>query len=401
MQKTVSLVWLWIIGWVVLFVLSVPFEHGSWPDPGQLLSGVFEQLYTPLLQQVLHLPYNGIILSDSAGLYLHVVVLSLLSLLLAVVLQWRLQPEQIIKLRKGLQVFIRYYLAWVLLIYGCSKLFKVQFYLPEPNILYTRVGDMHRDMLYWTTMGVSRGYTMFCGGLEIIAAALLLFKRTTLLGALLALGVLLNVVAVNFCYDISVKVFSVFLLLLAVVILVLHRSSLKVLVGMPTSVVFINRSATQPALHWLKLLVVTGMVASSLWPYMRDGNFNDDVYPRPPFHGAYQVSGFVLDGDTVPSTQPGTWHRVFVHREGYFIVQHTEAGMADYTLTVDTTAKTWLVKSYAGPVVQAVLHYQEAGDSLLHVSGDWNGQLLQFELKRERLETLPVLQKEFHWIVNE
>ena len=46
--------------------------------------------------------------------------------------------------------------------------------------------------------------------LEILAAVLILIKRTRLMGLLLSLGILINVVAVNFGFDISVKLFSLF-----------------------------------------------------------------------------------------------------------------------------------------------------------------------------------------------
>lgn len=69
--------------------------------------------------------------------------------------------------------------------------------------------------LLWTFMGFSRAYCIFAGAAECLGGALLFFRRTTLLGAVLLLGVLGNVVLLNFCYDVPVKLFSTFLLFLA------------------------------------------------------------------------------------------------------------------------------------------------------------------------------------------
>ena len=57
--------------------------------------------------------------------------------------------------------------------------------------------------------GHSGPYTFIAGLAEIVGAVLLLWRRTTLIGALLLAGVLVNIVLLNFCYDVPVKLFSV------------------------------------------------------------------------------------------------------------------------------------------------------------------------------------------------
>ena len=68
-------------------------------------------------------------------------------------------------------------------------------------------------------MGASTAYQMFAGLAEVLAGLLLLFRRTALLGALLCGGVLANVVLLNFCFDVPVKIYSSHLLLMAVCII--------------------------------------------------------------------------------------------------------------------------------------------------------------------------------------
>ena len=50
----------------------------------------------------------------------------------------------------------------------------------------------------------------------MLGGLLLVARRTTLLGALVSIGVLTNVVMLNFCYDVPVKLFSAHLLAMAV-----------------------------------------------------------------------------------------------------------------------------------------------------------------------------------------
>jgi hypothetical protein len=60
----------------------------------------------------------------------------------------------------------------------------------------------------WSFFGYSRGYQIFLGWGEVIPAVLLLFRRTTLLGALLMFVVMLNVFLVNIFFDVCVKLNS-------------------------------------------------------------------------------------------------------------------------------------------------------------------------------------------------
>src|SRR5206468_1346164 len=83
--------------------------------------------------------------------------------------------------------------AFGVLGYGISKVFFGQFPLPFPGRLVQRFGDASPMGLMWTFMGASPAYVFFAGAMETIGAGLLLFRRTTTLGALVLSGVMLNV----------------------------------------------------------------------------------------------------------------------------------------------------------------------------------------------------------------
>ena len=66
----------------------------------------------------------------------------------------------------------------------------------------------------WSSIGSSRGYEIFAGCAETLAGGLLVFSRTTPLGALLGLFEMIHVFMLNMTYDIPVKLFSFHLILL-------------------------------------------------------------------------------------------------------------------------------------------------------------------------------------------
>lgn len=254
-------------------------------------------------------------------------------------------------------------------------------------------------------MGVSRTYTVFCGVLEIIPACLLLFRRTYVFAALMSLVVLLNVGMVNLGYDISVKLFSGFLLLLCCILL---APSVKSLFGF-----FFTGKTQQLQLYTpeftekkrrlyllLKTLLVVIIMIDPLWKYLRTGNFNDDAAKRPPLHGAYEVELFTRNKDTLAPllTDNFRWKRIFVHRRGYFITQQMNDEMQDYHLYTDTLSHKMIIENDEGSV-QTFFNYVKTSDSTLLLDGVFRKDTLHLQLRKINLKKLPLLQEEFGWTI--
>jgi hypothetical protein len=120
-----------------------------------------------------------------------------------------------ISLHGWLRVFARYALAFALFHYAFAKIALTQFSHLQSQQLAESYGQSSPMRLLWNFMGFSTPYTIFGGCAELLPAVLLLFRRTALLGSIIAFAVMLNVVMLNFCYDVPVKLYSLNLLLLA------------------------------------------------------------------------------------------------------------------------------------------------------------------------------------------
>ncbi|MGB6268359.1 MAG: hypothetical protein WBF67_05050 [Olleya sp.] len=118
-----------------------------------------------------------------------------------------------------LTVGIRFYIAFMLINYGMAKLLKSQFPYPHLGRLVQRYGESSPMGLAWTFLGFSFGYNIFMGIAEI-ASALLLFKRTMVLGAIITLMTTANVMAINFFYDVPVKITSSHLVMMTILLLI-------------------------------------------------------------------------------------------------------------------------------------------------------------------------------------
>ena len=113
---------------------------------------------------------------------------------------------------------------------------------PSPFLfqLVQPFGDKSPMGLAWSFVGYSSAYSAFTGWGEIIGGGLLFFRRTTTFGALLSMVVIGNIVAINFCYDVPVKLYSSTLFIMSVF---LAAPDLKRLLN-----VFILNKTTQPVI---------------------------------------------------------------------------------------------------------------------------------------------------------
>lgn len=117
------------------------------------------------------------------------------------------------------KIGVRYYLAYVMFVYGILKIFVLQMSYPALTQLYTPLGDFTPMRFTWMYIGYSAPYQFLSGFLEALGGLLILFRRTLVIGLLLLLGVLGNVVLLNFLYGVPVKLFSATLWLLCIYLL--------------------------------------------------------------------------------------------------------------------------------------------------------------------------------------
>ena len=137
--------------------------------------------------------------------------------------------------REYLRHALRAYLAIYMTGYGLAKLGSVANQLPAPGTwrLAQPYGESSPMGLLWTFMGSSRAYTHFAGAMELLGAVLLVWRRTLLLGALASVAVMFNVMMMNFCYDVPVKLFSAHLVLAGLLVALPEAKRLaQVLVGL-------------------------------------------------------------------------------------------------------------------------------------------------------------------------
>lgn len=311
------------------FILLVPFPFflfGFWSD---FTRGIFD----PICQAI----FNGLnprgeyfgIDSDSAGMWIQFLLIISVSAIIAMV--WKVKGNAIFELvLKWHRTIIAYFLGFMLLKYGVDKLLLNQFYFPEPNTLYTRVGAMDKSLLYWTSMGTSKSYSIFMGCVEIIPGIMLLFRRTRALAGLISVLIFANVFMVNIGFNIDVKLLSLVLLIFSIYVAFPFIILIKTVIKTPnefTRIPFSSRLIKNYSIYsGLKIGIVFIFLLECFSPFLlRSSNTDLDE-----LKGTYLVEFYGSYFEQEPKY-------VHFHSKGYLIVEYHNDFMEDFSLKINET----------------------------------------------------------------
>jgi hypothetical protein len=199
------------------------------------LSPLFETTYRWIGKTLFEINYEYLVSGNGSGdhtfAYLTLFVTAVLTFITVII--WSIldrKRKSYNKLLYWFLVFLRLVLVATMLLYGFVKVFKLQFPSASLTHLLDPLGDFSPMGLAWTYMGFSKGFNVFVGLLEVLGGLLLIPRRTQTLGSFIIIGVMTQVAVMNFCYDIPVKLFSVHLVLMALVIFITDNRFLNVFI---------------------------------------------------------------------------------------------------------------------------------------------------------------------------
>lgn len=346
-----------IAGW---WMLLLPFDY-------TLFNWFFHSIQLPFFKLLKGLDETLLFETDTYGTYLLIALSVILGLLSGFAVKWCCRKLQLAP-ADLLRTVLAGILFFFLFKYGWDKVVKAQFYLPEPNIVYTPFGKLSKDIAFWSLTGSSYTYTVALGSIEILAALLLLFKRTQFLASLLSVGVFAQIVLINFSFDISVKLLSASLLLFSLVYTSCFPENWKGILGLKNNPSFTKNTLNHQITKGTFALVI---VLECVLPSFRYGNFNDDQFPRLKHHGAYEV----LHSSDIK--------RLFIHRDGYLILENQRGDFADFKLDTGDT------NQYLVPEKALRCTWSKAGNQFIFKQDT-------FALRRISYRNLPILRETFH-----
>lgn len=341
---------------------------------------------------------------DTTFNYVELLVRVPAALLLAAA--WTFLPRRVseARWRALLVLHLRYVLAAAMLGYGFAKVFPGQFGPPSLDRLNSTYGESSPMGLLWTLMGLSRPYAIFGGALEVLGGLLLLFPATAVLGALVSVAVLANVVAMNFCFDVPVKLYSSHLFLMACgIVLPEARRLLAAGLGRATEARERFRWAAGPRGRRFVLALRLAVLASIAWSQWQNVSSILGRGEAPPtaLAGLWRVDLRTVAGAVEPAVEGvAPLERVYFSEYGVVMFRDAAAGAERLRFTLDEAAATVTLTPFGTPVLEEpprVLHYSIVGDSLeLRETLDGAEIVTRFTRVPERGYLLT--ERGFHWI---
>ncbi len=336
-------------------------------------------------------------------LFLFFIILALLGTLIWSFLEKRNRPYE--KLNYIFEIILRYFLAYQMIYYGMFKIIPVQFFEPYFSTLLQSYGKASPMGIFWTMMAVSKGYALFAGLAEVTGGILLLHKKTKLLGALISIGVLTNVVAVNYFYDIPVKLFSTELLIIAVLLIIPYfpRLSKVILTNQAVEKItpksFYDKGKWKTIRPFLKWGFVAIFCFTTLNAVLKTYSFHTEKEKTIPLYGLYEISTVVIKNDSI-TTQvkyADTWRYLIIEHDKSAQILQTDMSKKAYEFEVDSIAKKFTLKNFRDSEDVYTFNYEKT-DSTLTFSGVIKKDTFMHVSKRIEKEDFLLMNRGFHWI---
>jgi len=303
-------------------------------------------------------------------------------------------------------VLLRYYVGVIMLSYGFSKVFHLQMPYPYLSRLVQPYGDSSPMGLVWTYVGQSKAFSAVLGWSEVICGLFLFFRKTTLVGALFTLIVMGNVMVVNFCYDVPVKLFSSVLELMSLYLAAPYLKKLyqALIQHKPTHIdnyyqpVF-NKKWLAVGIKVLKFLIIADALFYGIKGSIDQGKQYGDNAPKPPLYGIYNTELVIRNNDTIPplTTDTSRWKQVIIQFNNYARIKLMNDTLRNYNFKVDTVLKKVVVFPNWDTLSKINFNYINDADYLTF-TGKLKNDSLFIKLKRFDEKNFRLMSRGFHWI---
>lgn len=392
--------------YVLIYIFPFPLHHlpyGSMyiTQPIDKFKGslnLFVGKYILGFEHLEYVPMNGS--GDTTLDYISILSYALLAILILIPILVLVRNRFNLNLfYKFILVYMRYFVGLTLISYGVIKFLHGQFPGPSYLALESSYGDFSPMGLAWRFFGYSDLYKAFMGVSEILAGALLLFRRTQLLGALIAIAVTTNIFIVNLSFDVPVKLFSGHLLFFSILtalpylralidFFLLHKASMVSTIKYPLY------NKRRKVGYWVSKVYFVGIVPlGMLIGHIQSQEFR--TYPNE-WEGVYEITEYQLAGNEV-SGRFSKWEKIIIQgksiicittnkeREIYSIDNIWNEGEINFLSQHDQEQ----------PYTLKVNEFDSATYSLKFEIGERNATFLT---RRKLKEDYLLMNRGFHWV---
>jgi hypothetical protein len=216
---------------------------------------------------------------------------------------------------------------------------------------------------------------------------------------------MMNVAAMNFAYDIPVKIYSVNLVVVAGYLaaydlrrimnfFLLNKNAGPSHMGMPLKTKW--KKIMQVS---LKILFIFFALYSTLFTAIKQSAEYGDAAPKTPLYGIYKVQAFVRKGDTVPplTTDTGRWKTLTINYPGSVRVTTMNDSIKWYLFKLDSGKHKMTFTSATDSTVGFSFNYKKDQDNMI-LNGRMHEDTTIILMKRFDESSFTLVKRGFHWI---
>ena len=386
-----------------------PIPNVDIPDPSTFWPTRQIVLWTAT--HVFHLPKPPAYADTGSGdrAFDWVLTFCLLTLAVLATAVWSIldrKRKNYLAMHKWFWLFIRFALAGQMISYGFAKAIPLQMPFPFLTRLLEPYGQFSPMGVLWSSIGASHAYEIFAGCAELLGGILLIFPRTTMLGALICLADATEIFVLNMTYDVPVKLLALHLILLSLFLLAPDFRRL-------IDFLFLNKTAAPSAQVQLFIgrranrVAFAAQIAIGLWLLGMNaygGWKNWSIYgggrPKSPLYGIWTIGQQTVDGQLRPPllNDSGRWRCVVFDFPDRAAFQNMDNSLAYFGASVNVQEKTLTLTKGSDKKWKASLAYESIAPDRMTLDGDMDGHRLHMLLGRVDHTKFPLIARGFHWI---
>jgi uncharacterized membrane protein YphA (DoxX/SURF4 family) len=344
-------------------------------------------------------------------LYDYVLILCIFVTAVIITVVWSLldrKRQNYEQLYQWFRLFLRLFLASVMMLYGASKLFPMQFAPIPLGRLVDPLGRLSPLGLLWGFMGYSRLYTLFGGIGEMLGGILLIVPRFTTLGALVSFAVLSNVLMLNLAYDVPRKIFTIHLMIIAALLILPASKRLADFfifnrtVKPEAEAPFMKDKLINKGVFALQYIyaIVTLAIALQVSYRLSIPNLAE---VKAPLRGVWAVDQFQINSVLMPpdTHNDRRWHHVIFDRPDIFTIQPSSGGLQIFSLKIDNSNRAFTSFDIDNPNSKASFTLVLPDNDHMSMKGQIGGQPVSTTLHRVDLSNpteFLLLNRGFHWV---
>ncbi len=387
---------------VFIFSFILVFNNGTYPLYGYIsmpLTRLMQRFVPWFSENILCYSYDHSVFINGSGdtsyAWVSLLILFLIALISAVI--WSILDRKRTNytfLLYWLTTAIRYYVAFMLINYGMIKIFHMQMQPPRLTQLLQPLGEYSPMGLAWTYIGYSKGYNLLIGLVEILSG-LLLFRKTMVVGALITVATSINIMAVNYFYDVPVKMVSTALLLFSIFLLLPYLNSLFTffITGRPAQLPppqqpLSNRNWKRKNLFFAKLILLIIFSIQEIMSLFNTQKLIAGYQKKSPLYGIYHVEQTQKQHKSIPQN----WRLIVFEFDSYkVLIRNTDYRPQTESVVIDAAGKKITLNNYE-------FDYRITPDGNIRLTKTFGDHMEEIKLVKQDPQAFELMRRKFNWI---